>query len=71
VLEALKSVDKVVVFNSDEELAQCIQDNDIDIMVVGSDWKGKKVIGEQYAKELKFFGRLGAYSTTSILERAK
>ena len=71
VLEALKSVDKVVVFNSDEELAQCIQDNDIDIMVVGSDWKGKQVIGEQYAKELKFFGRLGAYSTTNILERAK
>ena len=61
----------MVVFSSAKELEQEILRRAPDYMVVGSDWKGKKVIGEQHAKELKFFDRLGAYSTTSILERAK
>jgi bifunctional ADP-heptose synthase (sugar kinase/adenylyltransferase) len=38
-------------------------------MIVGSDYKGKNVIGSQYAKELIFFDRVGDYSTTNILER--
>ena len=40
-----------------------------DIMVIGSDWKGKSVVGEQYAKKLVFFDRLKGYSTTNILEQ--
>ena len=39
-----------------------------DYMVVGSDWKGKEVVGEQYCTELKFFDRIEGYSTTNILE---
>ncbi len=39
-------------------------------MVVGSDWKGKKVIGQEYAGEVKFFERIEGYSTTKILEKA-
>ena len=70
-LEAIKYINEVVVFASPEELEQEIRRYTPDYMVVGSDWKGKKVIGKQHAKELKFFDRLGAYSTTSILERAK
>jgi len=70
-LEAIKYINEVVVFSSPEELEQEIQRYTPDYMVVGSDWKGEKVIGEQHAKELKFFDRLGAYSTTSILARAK
>jgi hypothetical protein len=27
-------------------------------MVIGSDWKGKEVVGEQYCTELKFFDRI-------------
>jgi hypothetical protein len=37
-------------------------------MVIGSDWKGKEVVGEQYTNELIFFDRIGEYSTTKILE---
>ena len=37
-------------------------------MVIGSDWKGKKVIGEKYAGKVEFFDRVGDYSTTKILE---
>ena len=40
-----------------------------DVMVIGSDWKGKTVVGEQYTKNLGFFDRIEGYSTTNILEQ--
>ena len=65
----LKSVDYVVLFNTDEELEYLVKSIEPDIMVVGSDWIGKTVIGSEHAKELKFFNRLDGYSTTGTIER--
>ena len=70
-LEALKEVDEVVVFNSADELARLIQSHRPSYMVVGSDWRGKKIIGAEYTQEVKFFERIGSYSTTNIIERIK
>jgi D-beta-D-heptose 7-phosphate kinase/D-beta-D-heptose 1-phosphate adenosyltransferase len=66
-LESIRYIDKVVVFSSALELSNLIKSTEPDIMVIGSDWKGKKVIGQQYAGELAFFDRIGNYSTTKIL----
>ena len=41
-----------------------------DILVVGSDWRGKVVVGGVFATEVKFFERLDGYSTTKILENS-
>ena len=71
VLECVKYIDEVVVFNSREELEQEIRQLQPDIMIIGSDWKGKTVVGEQYCTELKFFDRIEGYSTTNILESYK
>ncbi len=68
-LECIKYIDKVVVFDSDYELQTCISLHNIDYLIVGSDYKNKKVIGSQYAKEVIFFDRIGNYSTTNILEK--
>ncbi len=67
-LLALKYVDEVKIFSSDAELTNLVQGIKPDIMVVGSDWEGKKVIGSEYAKELKFYRKIDGYSTTKILE---
>ena len=67
-LEAIRYVDEVVVFDSPEGLANAIKKVSPDIMVIGSDWKGKKVVGEEHTKEVRFFDRVGEYSTTSIIE---
>jgi rfaE bifunctional protein nucleotidyltransferase chain/domain len=67
-LECLQSVDKVVIFNTPNELSGLIEAMTPDIMVIGSDWRGKKVVGEAHTKELKFFDRIGDYSTTNILK---
>lgn len=68
-LFALKYVDKVEVFNSDEELAQLIKDFDPDVMVKGSDYKDKPVIGAEYCKKIIFYDRLGDFSTTNTIQR--
>lgn len=68
-LESIKHIDKVVIFNSEDELRTVINLHKPDIMIVGSDYKNKKVIGSEYSKELVFFNRIGDYSTTNILEK--
>ena len=68
-LESIKWIDKVVIFSTDDEMVEKIKENNIDILIVGSDWKGKKIIGEEYVTKVEFFDRIGTYSTTNILER--
>ena len=67
-LENLKSVDEVKFFSSDQELEELIKSFQPDIMVVGSDWKGKSVIGSYHASKLIFFDRIGDYATTKIIQ---
>lgn len=68
-LQSIKYVDQVDTFNTDAELEEIIKFFQPDIMIVGSDWKGKAVIGSEYAKELRFFDRIDGYSTTRILDK--
>jgi D-beta-D-heptose 7-phosphate kinase/D-beta-D-heptose 1-phosphate adenosyltransferase len=65
-LANLKAVDRVSVFNTDEELIQLIKD--CDIMVKGSDYKGKSIIGETYCKNVIYFDRLNDYSSTKKIQ---
>ena len=67
-LQNLKAVDYIVIFDSDEELERCIKTVKPDIMVVGSDWKDKSVIGSMYSAELRFFDRIEEYATTKTIE---
>lgn len=64
----LKGVNTVYTFNTREELENLIYKIQPDILVVGSDWKGKEVVGSQYAREVRFFDRLGDYSTTKTIQ---
>ena len=65
-LESLKSVDRVVVFDTDEELIDLVKNSDI--MVKGSDYKGKSVIGETYCKKVIYYDRIEGYSTTQKIQ---
>jgi bifunctional ADP-heptose synthase (sugar kinase/adenylyltransferase) len=58
----------VDIFSSDYELEQMIKSFKPDIMVVGSDWKDKSVIGSYYASKLIFFDRIGDYATTKTIQ---
>ena len=67
-LESLKAVDQIYVFDSKDHLEWLVQKEQPDILVVGSDWKGKEIVGGQYAKKIVYFDRVGNYSTTDILK---
>lgn len=67
-LSNIKSVDQVLLFGSDNELKNIIQQYQPDIMIVGSDYKNKPVIGNEYAQKLIFFDRIKPYSTSKIIQ---
>lgn len=68
IVSMLKPVNSVAVFDTDEELVDIIRQYQPDIMVKGSDWRGKKVIGEEYCKEVVFYERTNGQSTTKTIE---
>lgn len=63
-LENLKAVNEVCVFNSDEELLHLIKE--CDIMVKGSDYIDKPIIGADQIK-IKFYERT-EHSTTKAIQ---
>jgi|TARA_B100000900_G_C20316568_1_gene608377 D-beta-D-heptose 7-phosphate kinase/D-beta-D-heptose 1-phosphate adenosyltransferase len=67
-LKAIRYVDVVHIFDTKEDLEQLLESIQPDIMVIGSDWKGKEVVGSQYAKSVRFFDRIGGYSTTKTIQ---
>lgn len=67
-LAALKSVDRVDIFNTDQELIDYIKNYQPDIMIKGNDYKDKPIIGSDYCKKIIFYERLGNYSTTNKIK---
>ena len=64
-LENLRAVDQVVIFNSSSELVDIIQQ--CAIMVKGSDYRGKSVIGEANCQVI-YFDRINEYSSTKKIQ---
>ena len=65
---AIKYIDEVHVFGSRKELEQLIEFYNPDILIVGGDWRNGEVVGKEYAKEVRFFNRVGGYSTTKLID---
>jgi D-sedoheptulose 7-phosphate isomerase len=72
VLESLRSVDEVIIF---DELTpeKLIRDLKPDILVKGGDWKPNEIIGSEFVLanggEVKSLPLLGEYSTSRIVDR--
>lgn len=65
-LQHLRAVDQVIVFDTDEELIALISQHDV--MVKGSDYQNKHIVGADVCKEIIFFERLNGYSTTEKIQ---
>jgi D-beta-D-heptose 7-phosphate kinase/D-beta-D-heptose 1-phosphate adenosyltransferase len=70
-LESLKFVDEVVIYNNEEEMCNFIKDYKIDIMVIGEDYKNKKVLCREYSKKDVDFFLKDCQSSTDIIEKIK
>ena len=67
-LENLKPVDNVCIFGSSDELVSIIRKLNVDIMVKGSDYIGKPIVGSEYCKKIVFYEILNGYSTTKKIQ---
>jgi len=67
-LLAIRYVDNVVFFDSDEDLIELLKQANPDILLAGSDWKDKPGIGREYAKQVVYFDRIEPYSTTNTIK---
>lgn len=65
ILEAIKYVDEVIPENEWEQKIKDVQDHDIDVFVMGDDWKGKFDFLEDYC-EVIYLPRTDGISTTKI-----
>lgn len=70
-LHAIKHVNSVAVFDTEERLIDLIKLYEPDYMVIGSDYRDKRIIGREYVKEIVFFDRIADKSTTNILQHEK
>lgn len=68
-LESIKYIDIVLTFNTNIELERLIELYRPDILVKGGDWRDGEIVGNRFAKEVRFFDRYGEYSTTKFLEQ--
>lgn len=68
-LESICYIDCVIPFDTREGLEQLIELYSPDVLVVGGDWRNGDVVGRKYAKEVKFFNRVGDYSSTKIINK--
>jgi len=66
-LESLKYVDRVFSFDSDEELITLIRAINPDTYVIGSDYKNKPIVGQEYLRNIVFIPRMEKFSTTKIM----
>jgi rfaE bifunctional protein nucleotidyltransferase chain/domain len=66
-LRAIKYIDGVVTFSSDDELQAQIKRFSPDILLIGDDYRGKPIVGAQYAKKIVYFPRYGGLSSSGII----
>ena len=65
-LENIRAVDQVLIFDSDQELVDIIRS--CAIMVKGSDYRGQLIVGQDACQELVFFERIHGYSSTEKIQ---
>jgi D-beta-D-heptose 7-phosphate kinase/D-beta-D-heptose 1-phosphate adenosyltransferase len=67
-LRNLKSVDDVWCFTTDEDLRSLLSLEEYDIMVKGSDYRDKPIIGSDLVKQINFYEIVDGYSTTKTIQ---
>lgn len=65
-MQALRWVDDVKIFDSDQELIDIV--SQCSIMVKGSDYRGRSVIGQTYCQQVVFFERIDEFSSTKKIQ---
>jgi len=70
-LSAVKYVDEIIPYTTEYELDTILQNYDIDIRILGDEYKGKQFTGCYLPMEYHYNKRTHGYSSTELRERIK
>jgi glycerol-3-phosphate cytidylyltransferase len=70
-LEGIKYVDKVITYDTEQDLYTLLKENPhkINIRIMGADWKGKPFTGHDISMEVAFNTRDHGYSSSNLRKR--
>lgn len=71
-LEAIKYVDEIIVYSTEEELLNILKESIYDVRILGTDWEGKEFTGYNIPNHLKkciYHDRNHTLSSTFMRER--
>lgn len=68
-LLSMKGIHCVYIYDTADELEGLIRMLTPRVVVVGDDYRGKPVIGSQYADTIDYFPKISTHSTTTILQK--
>tara|TARA_R110001583_G_scaffold103663_1_gene250943 strand:- start:6 stop:428 length:423 start_codon:yes stop_codon:yes gene_type:complete len=68
-LSSIRWVDEIIYYDTEDDLQELLQMLDIDIRIIGADWKGKKYTGWELNIPVVFNSRDHGYSTSRLRER--
>jgi glycerol-3-phosphate cytidylyltransferase len=68
-LSAVKYVDAIIPYTTEEELMTILQTNDIDIRILGDEYETKQFTGSNLDMDYYFNKRTHNYSTTELRKR--
>ena len=71
ILEAIRYIDEIVVYDTEEELYNLLKENKsgIDVRIIGKDWEGKPYTGHDLPIEIYFNTRDHGFSTSALRRR--
>ena len=64
ILESVKFVDEVIIYNNEDELTQIMSSTNIDIRFLGEDYRNKQVTAPELIKEIYYINRDHGLSTS-------
>lgn len=70
-LEAVKYIDEIVIYNTEQDLYDLLSKNTlgVDVRIVGDDWRGKQFTGYDLPMEVAYNSRTHSYSTSALRKR--
>jgi len=69
ILDAIKYVDEVFLYTTEEDLYGKLKDLEIDVRILGKDWEGRKYTGWDLPHTPYFNSRDHSYSTSELRRR--
>jgi D-beta-D-heptose 7-phosphate kinase/D-beta-D-heptose 1-phosphate adenosyltransferase len=67
-LEAIRYVDEVFIFNDEIEMCDILIKNSVDLIVIGDEYIGRKITGSDIC-DVEFFSKIPNISSSSIINK--